>query len=495
MNSLGIILLFANLLFAPLLVMLLKGVRGIVLAFAIPWLILSPRAGVNLPGLPLFTKEQAVSMGVMIGILLFRGEIIRRIRFKPIDMFMLIWLVSPSISSLTNGLGAWDAMSEFYGRMLVWGVPYIVGRSMIRTLDDVRECAIGVLIAGLIAAPFCLIEIRLSPQLHKWVYGVHAAPFHMSMRLGAYRPTLMFRHGIEVGSWMACASIIGVWFAIVAGRQRLLSIPIAAHAAILLVVNILCRSLGSLVLLVGTSAVALFTRTTRMKVALIALVLATPAYIGLRTTGVWSPEVIANMVESYVDADRASSLRARTYQEEELGSKASQRRLFGWGGHNRFRVFDDSGEATTPVDALWLIAYGKNGIFGLFGLYGMMCAPALLILTRTPGKLLLHARMVGVVGLMMAVMIATGDSLQNAFFSPLMTLAAGALATTAVSIRSWLPNRRRTAPSTHNQAAPGVPNPGTAPNNTSIGLLSSPAGSPSMLLQNPDTNAPPRSSP
>ena len=467
MNSLGVILLFANLLFAPLLVMLIKGVRGVVLAFAIPWLILSPRAGVNLPGLPLFTKDQAVSMGVLFGVLLFRAEITQRIRLKPIDLFMLVWLVSPSISSLTNGLGAWDAMSEFYGRVLVWGVPYLTGRAMIRSLEDVRQCAIAVIISGLIAAPFCLLEMRLSPQLHRWVYGVHAAPFHMAIRLGGYRPTLMFRHGIEVGSWMACASIIGIWFGIVAGRERFMHAPARVHAGILLVVTILSRSLGTLVLLLGTSCIALFTKATRIKLALIALVIATPAYIGLRTSGTWSPDIIADMVETYVDADRASSLRARTYQEEELGAKAAQKRLFGWGGQNRFRVFDDEGEATTPVDALWLIAYGKNGMFGLFGLYGMLCVPALIIILRTPGSLLVHTRMAGVLGLMMAIMIATGDSLQNAFFSPLMTLSAGALATTAVSLRSWLPNKRNAVPrapvQTNNTAQPPARPPANAP--------------------------------
>ncbi|MEM9373693.1 MAG: hypothetical protein AAGA55_08610 [Planctomycetota bacterium] len=445
MNSLGIILLFANLLFAPMLVMLIKGVRGIVLAFAIPWLVLSPRAGVNLPGLPMFTKDQAVSLGVLFGVLLFRGDIVRRIRLKPVDVFVLAWLCSASISSLTNGLGPWDAMSEFYGRAVIWGVPYFIGRAMIRTLEDVRQCAIGVIIAGLIAAPLCLIEIRLSPQLHKWVYGIHAAPFHMSLRLGAYRPTLMFRHGIEVGSWMACASIVALWFAVIAGRQRFLSAPAMLHAALVLGVTVLCRSLGSLVLLFGSSCVALFTRATRLRIALVLLVLATPCYIGVRITGMWSPDLIADTVERYVDADRAASMRARTYQEEELGAKAARRRAFGWGGHNRFRVFDDQGDATTAVDALWLIAYGKNGVFGLIGLYGMVCFPALMILRRTPARLLIHQRMAGVVGLLLAVMIATGDSLQNAFFSPLMTLSAGVLATTAVSLGTWLP-RRSAAP-------------------------------------------------
>ena len=33
------------------------------------------------------------------------------------------------------------------------------------------------LIGGLIYIPFCLFEIKMSPQLHKWVYGYHQHAF------------------------------------------------------------------------------------------------------------------------------------------------------------------------------------------------------------------------------------------------------------------------------------------------------------------------------
>ena len=57
----------------------------------------------------------------------------------------------------------------------------------------------------------------------------------------------------------------------------------------------------------------------------------------------------------------------------------------------------------------------------------------------TPARLLTHQNLAGIFGLILALMIATADSLQNAFFSPLMMISAGALATAAVSLRRWLP--------------------------------------------------------
>lgn len=459
MNSLGIIFLIANLVVAPLIIMLDRSTRGVCLAIAAGWILLSPRAGINLPGIPAFTKDFSVSYGVLIGILLFRGDLIRRFRPRPIDLFCLVCLIGPFISSMSNGLGVWDACSELYGRIIVWGTPYFIGRVLVQDLDDVRDAALAVFLTGMLIVPLCLIEIRLSPQLHRWVYGTHAVPFHMAKRLGGYRPTLMFRHGIEVGTWLATSGVIGLWFSMLGHRQQLLGVPLRAQTVVLLIVNLISRSLGSIALLTGAAAVAVITRTTKARIALLALALATPTYLTLRITDVWSPLIVIDLVDEFIDSERAVSFSARVFQEDELGNKARQKIVFGWGGHNRFRVFDEFGEQTTAVDPLWLITFGKYGLFGIVGLYGMLCMPAILVTLRTPARYLFHRKMAGVVALMLAMAIATGDSLQNAFFSPLMMVAAGVLTTTAVSLRTWLPSGppRRTGARRPTPAMPDSP--------------------------------------
>lgn len=469
MNFLGLTLLLGNLVVAPVIMMVSRSVRAVVFAAAVGYVVLSPRAGVNIPGLPKFTKDAAISYGLLIGLALFRADLVRRFRPRWIDAFFVVAMCSPFVSSVTNGLGAWDGMSEFYGRMMTWGVPYLVGRMLIHSPEDVREFAIAVLLTGMAIVPLCLIEIRLSPQIHRWVYGVHATAFHMSIRLGGYRPTLMFRHGIEVGSCLACSTIIGVWFSLAARGVRPLGVPVRLHTAVIFFVSVISRSLGALILLFGSTGVAAFTRFSRLKIALLALALATPTYLAMRITGVWSPDFAVAIVEELVDPSRARSFAARIYQEQELGGKAKLRLPFGWGGHNRFRVFDDYGEATTVVDSLWLITFGKYGLVGLVGLYGMLCVPSILIVRRTPARYLLHARMAGVVGLILALAIANADSLQNAFYSPLMMMASGALATTAVSVRAWLPKDPRR---TGQAAGAPTPPPGAAPDRVAAAPIS-----------------------
>lgn len=452
MNSLGIIILFANFLIMPMIMAMVKGTRGVILSVAAGWIILSPRAGINLPGIPVLTKDFAVPYAAAIGILVTRSHLLRRLRFAWIDAFFVCALISPFASSISNGLGAWDASSEMYGRMATWGIAYLIGRIIVDNLKDVRDCAVAVMLAGIIIIPLCLFEIRMSPQLHRWVYGIYQQPFHMAKRLGGYRPMLMFRHGIEVGTWLASSGIIAVWFCLVNPRVRVLLAPVTVHAALLIIISLISRSLGSLALLFSSSLGATAARVLRMRIALLAIALSVPTYITLRASGFWSPDFIVEIVEQYGEPKRAASFAARVYQEEELGTKARQRLILGWGGHNRFRVFDDFGQQTTAVDPLWIIIFGKYGLFGLVSLYGMLCIPSILIVLRTPARYLFHANMAGVVALILALFIANADSLQNAFYSPLMMIAAGALATTAVSIRRWLPQPAPPPPNTRPQS-------------------------------------------
>lgn len=461
MNSLGPVLLLVYLVIAPGFVALVPGIRGILLSFIAGWLMLSPRAGYAISGLPELTKDVAVSYAALLGVVCFRANIIRSFRFRWIDAVFAMWIFSPFLSSISNGFGPWDGMSELFTRVFTWGVPYFLGRAAIRSLDDVRDAATTIVIAGLLAVPLCLIEIRLSPQLHRWVYGQHATGFAMAKRLGGYRPTLMMRHGIEVGMWMVTATAIASWTALSAPGQRVWMMPMRLVAGVLIVVSILCKSLGAIALLLMAGGVSVLGRSIKSRALLAAFVLIPTVYISLRATQVWSPESIGAFIAEHVDENRAKSMLARNADEAVLSEKALKRPVFGWGGRNNFRVFDDFGEQTTVVDALWLLAIGKNGLVGLFGLYATCALPSLLILRKTPVRLLVHRNMAPVVGLMLAVTMATIDSLMNAFFTPVMMVVIGVLATVNDKLPRWLPKPVRTPPTppTHIRSPGGRPLP------------------------------------
>ena len=74
-----------------------------------------------------------------------------------------------------------------------------------------HNLAIGLFIGGLVYVPLCWLEVQLSPQLHRWLYGKHQHAFIQQMRDGGYRPMVFMQHGLMVGMWMGMTALIGIW--------------------------------------------------------------------------------------------------------------------------------------------------------------------------------------------------------------------------------------------------------------------------------------------
>ena len=155
--------------------------RAVIASFLGAWLFL-PEAQIPFPGLPDLTKVTATSFGVLLGALIFDSG--RLMRFRPswVDIPIVAWCLSPLAASITNGLGVYDGLSASLDQIAAWGVPYLMGRLYLTDLASLRDLAIGILIGGLIYVPLCLIEIRLSPQLHRWVYGARGFDFSQTYR-------------------------------------------------------------------------------------------------------------------------------------------------------------------------------------------------------------------------------------------------------------------------------------------------------------------------
>ena len=58
-----------------------------------------------------------------------------------IDIPVVVWCLVPMASSLTNGLGAYDGASFILQRVLMWGVPYFIGRLYFNDPQSLRELA------------------------------------------------------------------------------------------------------------------------------------------------------------------------------------------------------------------------------------------------------------------------------------------------------------------------------------------------------------------
>lgn len=228
--------------------------RAAIVSFIGAWLFL-PQGAFALQGLPDVTRITVTSFSVLLGVLLFDAGRLMQYRPSWVDLPMVIWYACPLASSITNGLGAYDGFSTILQRLATWGAPYLIGRLYFNTLPALRELAIGILIGGLIYVPLCLIEVRFSPQLHRWVYGQRHFDFSQTYRWGGYRPTVFMQHGLMVALWMISATLVAAWLWMSGSLKRLSSIPISVLFGALLVTSILCKSAGALALMmVGLGA-------------------------------------------------------------------------------------------------------------------------------------------------------------------------------------------------------------------------------------------------
>src|SRR5205823_15018650 len=182
------------------------------------------------------------ALGVLMGAAIFDTD--RLLGFRPrwIDLPMILWCTSVFVSSHNNGLGIYDGCSEAVRQIIIWGLPYVIGRVYFSDLEGIRELAVGIFIGGLIYVPLCWFEVRMSPQLHVWVYGFRQHSFYQNMRDGGYRPMVFMQHGLMVAMWMSMTALIGLVLWRCRSITKLWDIPIAYFVIPLALVALACRS-------------------------------------------------------------------------------------------------------------------------------------------------------------------------------------------------------------------------------------------------------------
>ena len=404
--------------------------RAVVISFIVAWLFL-PVADFVLPAIPDLTKMSATCYGILLATIVY--DVGRITSFKPgwLDLPMFIWCIVPFLSSMDNGLGAYDGFSQCLEQIVTWGIPYFLGRIYLNNLAGFRELAVGIFIGGLTYVPLCLLEIRISPQLHRIVYGAHAVEgqFAQTIRYGGYRPTVFMTHGLEVGMWMMAAALIGIWLWKTGVIKRLWNIPMKWLVLALVITVVLVKSTGAYFLL-GFGVILLFF-CNRFRTVLPFLLLSILACIYLYqsafTETYITDQIVAGMSQ-VANEDRMQSLEFRFNNEELLTDHARKKMVFGWGGWGRALLYDEDGKQLTISDSLWIVAFGNRGAVGLITLFSFLILPYVsLFLSRCPSRSWSKREMAPVAVLGVILFLYMIDCLLNAFINPVFVLANGAI--------------------------------------------------------------------
>jgi hypothetical protein len=127
----------------------------------------SDRLGVPL----LHTKGMFVPVVVLATSLIFDTQSWKRLRFRLLDLPLLALVAIPFFSSMSNDLGSYEGLSACFEVGSVWGAPFLLGRLYLGEPRGLRNFAKGLIFGAVVYAPLCAWEIRMSPQLHRTLYG------------------------------------------------------------------------------------------------------------------------------------------------------------------------------------------------------------------------------------------------------------------------------------------------------------------------------------
>ncbi len=400
--------------------------HAVLAAFIIGWLFL-PVEKFPISGFLDFTKVMATNVSVLIAVAFVDGRRLGAFRPRAIDVPMVVWCLCPLASAISNGLGVYDGLSDALKHIISWGIPYVIGRVYFRDRRSLKELAVAIVIGGLIYLPLCLFEVRMSPQLHYWIYGSHPTPFVMIKRYGGYRPMVFMDSSLMVGMWMASSTVIAFWLFHSRVIRRLLGLSSWAVVVPLMLTTLLCKTVGAATLMLAGIGLCYVTRATRSRMPLLALVIAGAMYIPIRMTGILAADPMLSAIESVYDPQRTRSFGVRLKNEDMLSEKALERPWFGWGGWYRGAVYNERGRPISIPDGLWVGTVGRYGLVGLTSLAAVFLLPSVVLVRQRSARRWVRREAGARAALTALTLLYWLDSLSNAFPHPILVLVIGGL--------------------------------------------------------------------
>ena len=418
----------------------LRPARALVSAYLLAWLFL-PMARIPIQGFWDVDKVLACNVGVLLGVLLFCPGRLRSYRPGAPDFFLLAFAGGACVTSVMNGLGLHDGVSSLTHKVLYYAVPFWLGRAVVRDRRDFLEAGRLIAYGAALYAVLAVWEWRMSPQIHKTLYGFFQHGWIQHFRWGFYRPIVCFPHALGLGMFFAWTSLLSLGLLRAGHLRPVLGIPPIAIAALPLLGLLTSMSLGPWGLfLVGIGLLVWWSQTRRRRVVWIPVVFALVWMAG-RYTGMTRGQWLVSAAAS-VSPQRAGSLQYRVDAETLLLERAKQRPIFGWGGWGRNRARDERGRDLVATDGLWIIFVGSYGLVGLACFYLWWCWP--LLMSRRSSRDLERDPML--MPLLIAIGLQAVNLLFNGFLSPVLILMSGAVVTAMIQVNPTVQGAARPAP-------------------------------------------------
>jgi hypothetical protein len=394
---------------------------------------------VDLPMIPPLGKNTIPALSAFLGC---RFVAKKRVSFLGnrglVRWLVLLFVVGPFFTAELNGTAIfvggrilpgmthYDALSAVINQFIVI-LPFFIGVQIFRTYDNQLLMFKVLVVAGLWYSILMLLEVRLSPQLHTWIYGYFPHSFGQQMRYGGFRPVVFMGHGLLVSFFGALAllSAAVMWQL----KYKIRQFSPSGVTYYLLMILLLCKSAGSI--MYGFSAILLIKLAkikTQLRVATILVSLAF-FYPTLSIMNLFPHQALLDWTTS-VDADRGQSLGVRFDNEHSMLAHGRQRFFFGWGTWGRNRIYnEETGKDESVTDGRWIITFGQFGWLGFVAEFGLLAVSAISAIKASKlvnprqelQELIILSAHTLLVGLVMI------DQLPNASLSPWLWLLVGIL--------------------------------------------------------------------
>ncbi|MBX3272397.1 MAG: hypothetical protein KF729_19210 [Sandaracinaceae bacterium] len=399
-------------------------------------------AFIKLPAVPPLDKHSLPYLFLfVVALVRWRPALARAHIGRGVDLLLVVAVVAGFITWQTNTdalrYGSWrthEVQGLIFNDGLQYGVsallsvflPFLLGRAFFRSRRDVVDLLKFLGASALVQTLFLLVEIRLSPQWHTWVYGYGAhLDFLQTMRWGGYRPMNFMAHGLALSLFM-CVAMLGA--AVLAKRDDTVYRWPAKRVALgLFVIVVICKSTGSIMYAAAFGALIAFASPVAQVRTAFAVACFVAIYPMLRAFDWFPAEGLVEQATAAFGEDRAQSLEFRFDNELVLLEKARERLWFGWGGFGRASVYSaDDGRESSIADGHWIIVLGIHGVVGFVTRFGPLLIPVLLAALRL-ARFRFPADRTLVAGLTVICAVLALDLIPNGLFATYPYVLAGAL--------------------------------------------------------------------
>ena len=356
--------------------------QAIFLSITLAILFLPVEFSVDFPLVPPLDKNTLTSLSLVAFLFLLRKKF--RI-FQPsvittiIIGYLLVIIISSELNSapvasgarFLPGLSHYDAFSNVV-RTILGLMPFFLGRYFLNNIKDMQAIFKILVILALFYTLPMLVELRMSTQIHNWIYGYAPDNFIQQIRGDGYRPMVFIGHGLGLAFWFSTCVIAAA--ALQKNKIRYSKFSGTKILCYLLLMLVLCKTWSALAYgLIGVFFITKISPSKQIKLSLLfaALILLYPLS---KTTGVFpDKEIVSNIKEFSVE--RAQSLDFRFKNEDILLTHALEKPYFGWSGWGRNRIYDSYGKDITVTDGQWIIEFGINGATGFLFYYAILLMP------------------------------------------------------------------------------------------------------------------------